>query len=509
MPGFLDGSRLAFGLTEPNHGSDATFLETTAVADGGEWVVNGHKRFQLGSAPRHPRHHLRPHVGRPGVPGRHLGVPGARRLARLQRRLLLVDVQHADRPRRGHDDRRAGVEGRPVRAGRPRGSSWPSTSCTRTASARRRRRSRPRSTASDNGGLRQQADRVEQRLSTNQGIQFPLVELHTEAAMLRQLIRSTAWRLDRPSMEVYLVAMCNYRANRLACDAADRAMQTCGGVGYSRHMPFEHIYRHHRRYRITEGAGGDPDAQGRPGAVRFREEPVIATPARLLAGVLGPSPARCTSRPSATACGRSASAGVAATSAASPPPTAGVLHERVGHGPGPRRGGGGRVRGVQPGGGRAGRGVRVDARRRRQDLRRPHPGRRRPAPPPPRRFAGGPRPGQRAARPCRRAHAARGPLYSGLRSLGPGEPLADAWRRADVLRERRRARRRWQTAGFDAHRDRASPSCTGAADADLRPHEGVERRRARAAEGRLVAAAWSPTAPSPTPVVPPAKRSSR
>jgi len=26
-----------------------------------------------------------------------------------------------------------------------------------------------------------------------------------------------------------------------------------GGLGYSRHQPFEHIYRHHRRYRITEG----------------------------------------------------------------------------------------------------------------------------------------------------------------------------------------------------------------------------------------------------------------
>ena len=55
-------------------------------------------------------------------------------------------------------------------------------------------------------------------------------------------------------MVSHQVAMCNYRANRLACDAADRAMQTCGGVGYSRHMPFEHIYRHHRRYRITEGS---------------------------------------------------------------------------------------------------------------------------------------------------------------------------------------------------------------------------------------------------------------
>ena len=49
MPGFLDGTRrLAFGLTEPNHGSDATYLETTAVRDGDEWVINGMKRFNSG-----------------------------------------------------------------------------------------------------------------------------------------------------------------------------------------------------------------------------------------------------------------------------------------------------------------------------------------------------------------------------------------------------------------------------------------------------------------------------
>jgi alkylation response protein AidB-like acyl-CoA dehydrogenase len=50
------------------------------------------------------------------------------------------------------------------------------------------------------------------------------------------------------------VSMCNHRANRLACDAADRAMQVHGGLGYTRAKPFEHIYRHHRRYRITEGS---------------------------------------------------------------------------------------------------------------------------------------------------------------------------------------------------------------------------------------------------------------
>ena len=33
----------AFGITEPDHGSDATHMETTAVRDGDEWVCNGQK----------------------------------------------------------------------------------------------------------------------------------------------------------------------------------------------------------------------------------------------------------------------------------------------------------------------------------------------------------------------------------------------------------------------------------------------------------------------------------
>ena len=95
-----------------------------------------------------------------------------------------------------------------------------------------------------------------QPLASRQAIQWPLVELHTECEMVRQLVRKTAWELDlKHHMEISdKVAMCNYRANRLVCDAADQAIQVHGGIGYTRHMPFEHIYRHHRRYRITEGS---------------------------------------------------------------------------------------------------------------------------------------------------------------------------------------------------------------------------------------------------------------
>jgi len=93
-------------------------------------------------------------------------------------------------------------------------------------------------------------------LWTNQAIQFPLAELNTECEMVRTLVYKTAWQMDRKGhMDISdRVSMCNYRANRLVCDAADTAIQVHGGIGYTRHKPFEHIYRHHRRYRITEGS---------------------------------------------------------------------------------------------------------------------------------------------------------------------------------------------------------------------------------------------------------------
>jgi alkylation response protein AidB-like acyl-CoA dehydrogenase len=98
-------------------------------------------------------------------------------------------------------------------------------------------------------------------LSSNQAIQWPLAELHTECEMVRNLVYKTAWRMDARADRAHvdpglsaMVSMANYRANRMVCQAADVAIQVHGGIGYTRHKPFEHIYRHHRRYRITEGS---------------------------------------------------------------------------------------------------------------------------------------------------------------------------------------------------------------------------------------------------------------
>src|SRR5690606_2395029 len=47
-PAITGEQRIAFGLTEPNHGSDATWMETTARKDGADWIINGAKRFNTG-----------------------------------------------------------------------------------------------------------------------------------------------------------------------------------------------------------------------------------------------------------------------------------------------------------------------------------------------------------------------------------------------------------------------------------------------------------------------------
>jgi acyl-CoA dehydrogenase len=248
--------RLAFALTEPAHGSDATFLETTATQHGDDWVIAGRKRWNTGV---HVATHDIVFARTSGNPGDARGItafivpmdsPGVAVGPYLW--TFNMPTDHAE----------VAFDGVRVPASAVLGEVGGGLDVAQHFVHENRIRQAASSLGAAQFCIDQAVAYANRRivfgrpLSSNQAIQFPLAELHTEAAMLRQLIRFTAWQLDRRHhMQVSdLVAMCNYRANRLACDAADRAMQTCGGMGYSRHMPFEHIYRHHRRYRITEGS---------------------------------------------------------------------------------------------------------------------------------------------------------------------------------------------------------------------------------------------------------------
>ena len=246
----------AFGITEPAHGSDATFMETTATRDGGGWVINGEKTWNTGV---HAASHDLIFARTSGSAGAAEGItaflvptdaPGFTVEEYLWTFNMPTDHAHITLANvRVPDSAVFGGEGRGLqvvqhffnenRIRQAASSLGAAQFCVNESVAYARER-KP----------------FGKPLAANQAIQFPLVELQTQCEMLRALIHKTAWLMDTrgPFSCSDKVSMCNYWANRLCCEAADRAMQVHGGLGYSRHKPFEHIYRHHRRYRITEGS---------------------------------------------------------------------------------------------------------------------------------------------------------------------------------------------------------------------------------------------------------------
>jgi acyl-CoA dehydrogenase len=265
ITGMLNGTRRpTFGLTEPNHGSDATHMETRGVRqkrDGVDgWLLNGEKMWTTGM---HVASHCALFARTSGNDGDARGitcflVPASDPGVKIEEYLWTFNMP-TDHPRVSFtnvwvpDSAIFGQEGLGLavaqhfvhenRIRQAAGSLGAAVYCIEE-SVKYARSRKP----------------FGKPLSDNQAIQFPLVELATQAEMLRLLIRKTASEMDQMSkveVEKQLsdkVSMCNYWANRLCCEAADRAMQVHGGIGYSRHKPFEHIYRHHRRYRITEGS---------------------------------------------------------------------------------------------------------------------------------------------------------------------------------------------------------------------------------------------------------------
>ncbi|WP_395647328.1 acyl-CoA dehydrogenase family protein [Terricaulis sp.] len=261
----LDQSMItAFGLTEPNHGSDATFMETRAVPqerDGvAGWLINGAKMWTTGM---HVATHVIVFARTSGEDGDARGittfiVPSNTPGLKVEEYLWTFNMP-TDHPRVSLTD-----------VWVPYDAYWGEIGKGLKLGQSFLHQNRIRQAASSLGAavycIAESVKYARERkpfgrpLADNQAIQWPLVELATQAEMLRLLIRKTAWEMDRmPHKQIESelsdkVSMCNYWANRLCCEAADRAMQVHGGIGYSRHKPFEHIYRHHRRYRITEGA---------------------------------------------------------------------------------------------------------------------------------------------------------------------------------------------------------------------------------------------------------------
>jgi acyl-CoA dehydrogenase len=257
IDGIITGqNHVAFALSEPDHGSDATWIETHAVRDGDGWKINGQKRWNS----QIYRAAVDLVFARTsGEPGDHRGItaffvpvnaPGFEILHNHwtfnmpsdHAEVGLTDVRVPDSAILGREGEGLMMAQSFIQQNRIRQAAA-SVGAARYCIAETVAYANARKTFG-------------KALSERQAIQFRLVELHAECELLRAFVFKTAAELDRnsPASVSPRVSIANYRANRLVCAAADEAIQIHGGIGYTRAKPFEHIYRHHRRYRITEGA---------------------------------------------------------------------------------------------------------------------------------------------------------------------------------------------------------------------------------------------------------------
>ncbi|MFD4972925.1 acyl-CoA dehydrogenase family protein [Streptomyces sp. NPDC058424] len=246
---------IAFGLTEPGHGSDATYLETTARRDGDDWVITGAKRFNsLSDAAEVDVVFARTS----GQDGKARGITA----------FLVPTDAHGFQIPYNHwtlnmpsDHPEVHLNGVRVPSGAVLGELDRGLDLAQLFVHENRIRQAASSLGAAQFCINESVKYAQSRvvfgkpLHEHQGVQWQLVELQTEAELVRNTIHKTAAMMDEYGKTAVSdkVAMVNMRGNQLACKAADRAIQIHGGMGYTRALPFEHIYRHHRRYRITEG----------------------------------------------------------------------------------------------------------------------------------------------------------------------------------------------------------------------------------------------------------------
>jgi len=246
---------MAFGLTEPNAGSDAGATSTTAVRDGDYWVLNGRKTF-ITHAPVadyciiYAKTDMNAKGSRgisafivdmklPGVstgkPEKKMGLIGA-----PTSDIILEDV-------RVHKDDMLGEEGQGF------------TNAMKTLDIGRI------GVAAMSIGVAQGAldetiryakerKQFGRRIADFQEISFMIADMATKLQAAKELVYRAAQLKDMNSPDATQAAsMAKYYATEVCNEIAAKAVQIHGGYGYIKEYKVERIYRDCRVFTIFEG----------------------------------------------------------------------------------------------------------------------------------------------------------------------------------------------------------------------------------------------------------------
>jgi short-chain 2-methylacyl-CoA dehydrogenase len=241
----------AFGLTEPEAGSDAGNTRTRARLDGGEWVIDGAKQFITNAGTdisgvvcitaRTGEQEISNLIVANGTPGYEQAQP-YRKMgwnASDTRPLTFTDCRVPEENLLGprgkgfHQFLRVLDIGRIGVAAMGVGLAQGALDQALAYAKERRAFGQP--------------------ISKFQSIQAKLADMATEIAAARLLVYQSAWLKDQGKPFSLVAAQAKLKTGRLAVRAADEAVQIHGGYGYIEEYPVCRFYRDAKILTIGEG----------------------------------------------------------------------------------------------------------------------------------------------------------------------------------------------------------------------------------------------------------------
>jgi alkylation response protein AidB-like acyl-CoA dehydrogenase len=255
LPGVVAGEEfIAFGLTEPNAGSDAASLTTRAVEDGDSYILNGRKCFiTMAPISNHCIIYAKtnPEKGAKGITcflvdmslpgvscGRHEEKMGQRGVPVSD--VVLEDVRVPKDCIVGELDLGFINAMKTLSVGRIGVASM----CLGMAAE------------AVELAVNHTKNRVQfgKPLCKHQAIAFMLADMETKLNAARGLVYNAAWLMDNKQPADKAASMAKYFAAEAAIDIVNKALQLHGGYGYSREYEIERIYRDIRICSIYEGS---------------------------------------------------------------------------------------------------------------------------------------------------------------------------------------------------------------------------------------------------------------
>jgi len=249
MPSLTSGEKIAaFALTEPEAGSDAFNLKSTAVKYGNKWKINGSKIWITNASIADVFSvFVRTSKGITGfvVDADSQGIeigPNEKKLGirgSVTNAITFNDVEVPEENILGYDGKGFLVAMATLDAGR----LGIGACCVGAAKEMLE-------AATQYANKRKQFDK---NISQFQGIQFMLAEISTKIYAMESLLYRAAQNYDDRKDVSFEAAMVKLFCSEAVSEITDKALQIHGGMGFSRELHIEKFFRDARILKIFEG----------------------------------------------------------------------------------------------------------------------------------------------------------------------------------------------------------------------------------------------------------------